>query len=343
MEKSEVPQEEPCKDDEFQKLLLTLPEERNWDGTSLYLYQGFWCPSIAIKPVFSFQQHFQALGSDLILASTPKSGTTWLKALTFSILNRTRYTLKDSPLHTTSPHGLVPFVEFDVYLKNKSPNLMLLPSPRIFATHVPYGSLPSSIKESNCRIVYVCRNAVDQLISYWHFALKLRRGNVKPLSLDEGFEKFCHGVHSFGPFAEHVLGYWKANLDRPKNVLFLKYEDMKEDVFSHTKRLAEFLGCPFSAMEEEQGVIQEICGLCSFENLKDLEVNKSGKRPSGVPNSAFFRNGKVGDWGDHLSPSKAEYLEKLIEEKLSGSGLTLKICPKFQKEDECKPSSEMEA
>ncbi|RVW94195.1 Cytosolic sulfotransferase 15 [Vitis vinifera] len=254
MEKSEVPQEEPCKDDEFQKLLLTLPEERNWDGTSLYLYQGFWCPSIAIKPVFSFQQHFQALDSDLILASTPKI--------------------------------------------------------RIFATHVPYGSLPSSIKESDCRIVYVCRNAVDQLISYWHFALKLRRGNVKPLSLDEGFEKFCHGVHSFGPFAEHV---------------------------------GRVLGMSIFCHGRKQGVIQEICGLCSFENLKDLEVNKSGKRPSGVPNSAFFRNGKVGDWGDHLSPSKAEYLEKLIEEKLSGSGLTLKICPKFQKEDECKPSSEMEA
>ncbi|WKA11030.1 hypothetical protein VitviT2T_028565 [Vitis vinifera] len=31
------------------------------------------------------QEHFQAQPSDIILSSAPKTGTTWLKALTFSI------------------------------------------------------------------------------------------------------------------------------------------------------------------------------------------------------------------------------------------------------------------
>lgn len=108
---------------------------------------------------------------------------------------------------------------------------------------------------------------------------------------------------------------------------------MIENIFSQTKRLAKFFECPFSVVEEKQGVIQEICELCDFESLKILEVNKTSEHPFGVPNSSFSRNGKVVDWVDHLSSSEAKYLENLIEKKLSGSSLTLKICPKFRKDD----------
>ncbi|KAK9266999.1 hypothetical protein L1049_021393 [Liquidambar formosana] len=286
-----------------------------------------------MKAVVSFQQHFEARDTDIILASTPKSGTTWLKALAFTIVNRTRYPLKDSPLLNTASHDLVPFIEFDLYFKSQCPNLEDYPTPRIFATHTPYASLPCSIKDSECRIVYVCRNPFDQLISHWHFTLKLRRENVEPLPLEDGLEMYCKGIHSFGPFWDHVLGFWKASLERPDKVLFLKYEDMKENIVSHAKRLAEFMGFPFSSEEEKQGVIEEISRLCSFESLKDLEVNKKGRRPSGAPNNAFFRKAEVGDWENHLTPSMAKRMEKLIEEKLGGSGLTFKVSSQVQKDD----------
>jgi hypothetical protein len=37
-----------------------------------------------------------------------------------------------------------------------------------------------------------------------------------------------------------VLGYWKASLERPDKVLFLKYEDLKEDIISNLKKIAGF-------------------------------------------------------------------------------------------------------
>ncbi|MBA0864368.1 hypothetical protein Goshw_002292 [Gossypium schwendimanii] len=40
------------------------------------------------------------------------------------------------------------------------------------------------------------------------------------------------------------------------NILFMSYEELKEDSVAQTKRLAEFLGFPFSMEEEKTGSIK---------------------------------------------------------------------------------------
>ncbi|OVA19428.1 Sulfotransferase domain [Macleaya cordata] len=143
---------------------------------------------------------------------------------------------------------------------------------------------------------------------------------TRSLPLEEALDLFCNGVSRFGPFWDHVLGYWKASLERPQTTLFLKYEDMKMDPKTHLKRLTEFLGYPFSVEEESEGVVDEILSLCSFEQLRNLDVNKYGKARLGCYNKIFFRKGEVGDWKNYLTPSMVERLDRLIEEKLHGSG-----------------------
>ena len=104
--------------------------------------------------------------------------------------------------------------------------------------------------------------------------------------------------------------------ERPEKVLSLKSEDLKEDVITHMKRnrIAEFLGVPFSEEEEKQGMIEEISRFCSFQSLKNMEVNKFGKRPGIL---AFQnRKGEVGDWANHVSPSMALRITTILEEKL---------------------------
>ncbi|KAG5249854.1 Sulfotransferase 2A [Salix suchowensis] len=205
--------------DEIQDLVAGLPGEKSWDGANLCFYKGVWYPAFDIRGAISFQQHFIARDTDIILASMPKSGTTWLKALAFSVVNRSVYSPKETPLLTTPPHDLVRFFEMDLYLKN-----------------------------------------------------------------------------------------------------------LKEDTTLNLKKLAEFLGIPFTEKEEKDGVIEEISRLCSFDNLRSLEVNKSGfYQNNGPSNSAFFRKAKVGDWCNDLTPSMAERFMKIVEEKLAGSGLSFKV------------------
>jgi len=307
------------------QFILSLPKENGWGSSQyLYLFQCFWCPSNMIQPVISFQNHFQAKDSDIVVASLPKSGTTWLKALTFAIVNRNHYSFfEDHPLLRSNSHELVPFFELKVYgggIIDQNPqfDLSKMNEPRLFGTHIPFPSLAKSIKESNCKIIYICRNPFDTFVSSWAFFNKKRLNNSLPIiSLEEGFESFCKGASPFGPFWENNLCYLKESMTRPDKVLFLKYEELKEDPIFHVTRLATFLGYPFTQEEESKKVVENIINLCCFETMKELEVNKSGSFGKNT-NKFFFRNAKVGDWKNYLSPSMEEKLSKIVDEKLSG-------------------------
>jgi len=315
---------------EEEKLPLSLPKERGWVSRYLYLYQDFWCPSAFFQGVNSSQKHFQAKDNDVIVASIPKSGTTWLKALTFSVVNRKRFSCSEShPLLTSNPHELVPFLEFifqDDYVQDKHSYLSNMTQPRTFGTHIPFSSLCKSIKESNCKIIYICRNPFDTFVSAWIFSLKHKPESLHEVAIEEALEKYCKGIVGFGPIWDHMLGYWNESIAAPHKVLFLKYEELKENVNFHVKRVAEFLDCPFTEEEESKGVIENIVKLCSFENMKNLEVNKSGTFDRNFEKKYLFRKAEIGDWVNYFSPAMIEKLSKIVEEKLGGSGLSFKTC-----------------
>ncbi|KAF6140056.1 hypothetical protein GIB67_001797 [Kingdonia uniflora] len=225
-------------------------------------------------------------------------------------------------LLTLNSHVLMPYLEMSLYANDLLPDLSALPTPRLLSTNIPYTSLPQTIIDSGCKIVYICRNPKDNFVSLWHFKNGIRATMGKPpIPIYEEFQSFCEGVSLFGPYWDHVLGYWKESLENPNRVLFLMYEEMTADPSSQLKKLAEFMECPFSQQEDNEGVINEILKLCCFTNMKNLEVNKSGKSIRGFSNAIFFRNGGIGNWGNDLTPDMVEPIDLITEEKLKGSGL----------------------
>ncbi|XP_042492514.1 cytosolic sulfotransferase 15-like [Macadamia integrifolia] len=313
-------EEEEGLNEECKTLLSSLPKERGWASTQLYQYHAFWYTARTLQGVLSCQQHFLATLVDLFLITSPKSGTTWLKALAFTIINLSKYSTFHHPLLTPNPHELVPYLEVNLFMNNQIPDLTSFSSPRLFCSHIPYASLPNSIPQLGCKLVYLCRNPRDTFISLWHFTNRLRPKTLGTLSLDEEFERFCKGVCVNGPFWDHVLGYWKESLERPDTVLFLKFEELKVQPNVQLRRIAKFLGYPFS--EEKEGVVEEILRLCSFDHLSNLDVNKNGKTVFGVEHNAFFRRGEVGYWDNHLIPEMIQQFELFVEYKFYRSGLT---------------------
>ncbi|KAL0842700.1 hypothetical protein Bca101_015945 [Brassica carinata] len=314
--------------EETKKLISSLPKDKDCHG-NLCKYQGCWYYYNTLQAVINFQKHFQPQDTDIILASSPKSGTTWLKALTVALLERSKHDDDDDPLNhhpllSDNPHGIVPFFENNLYLKSSTPDLTKYssPSPRLFATHMPLHTLKEGIKGSPCKIVFMCRNAKDALISLWYFRCKYQKLEATRSILESLFESLCRGATFYGPFWDQILSYWRGSLEDPSHVLFMKYEEMKEEPCAQLKRLAEFLGCPFTEDEEERGGVNKILELCSLGSLSDMEINKTGKNVNGVDYKFYFRKGEVGDSRNHLTPEMERRIDMIFEEKLRGSGLS---------------------
>ncbi|CAD6231116.1 unnamed protein product [Miscanthus lutarioriparius] len=230
----------------------------------------------------------------------------------------------DHPFHTLGPHECIPFLELQLYTSDRVPDLGKLQDPRLFATHVPFVALPRSVVATpGCKVVYVCRDPKDTFVSLWHFMNKLRANKgMEPLSVEFAAEQFCAGVSPRGPYWEHVLGYWRAHLARPEQVLLFRYEEMQRDPAAHVRRLAEFVGLPFGAGED--GTADATVRLCAFDRMNELRATKDGKMESvvgAVDNSFFFRRGVVGDWMNHLSPEIAQRIDAVTRSKFQGSGL----------------------
>ncbi|PQP93690.1 flavonol sulfotransferase-like [Prunus yedoensis var. nudiflora] len=281
-----------------EEIISTLSKDRGWGTDHYYQYESFWYPQIFLEGVIWAQANFRARDNDIFLATFPKCGTTWVKALMFAIQNRENYDFSSHPLLTKSPHDCVPYIELLAHQDNPIDYLDAMASPRFLATHIPHRSLPKSILNS-----------------------------ASSSSIEEGFELFCKGIALSGPFWDNVLGYWEASLENPEKVLFLKFEDIKIDTECSVKRLAEFMGLPFSSKEEQEGAVREIIKLCSFDNLSNLEVNKSGtfgvgsKTDGKFSNDVFFRRGQTGDSKNHLTPEMLDRLDKITKQKLGASGL----------------------
>ena len=287
----------------------------------LLLYKNFWFRRQFVDRIKLLQVRFKARHDDIIIATNPKCGTTWLKALAFTITNRSRYDFSNHPLLTRHPQELVKTIDVEIPLNGDLTSIETLPSPRILATHMPFSLLPESIGSHGCRILYICRDPKDAFVSRWHFTNEVF---TEKADINVAFNKFCEGISGFGPYWDHCLEYWKESTGKPDRILFLKYEDMMLEPVKFVKTLASFLGGPFSHEEEDAGVAEEVVRFCSFKTLSSLNNSETDVVQRGylaVKKSAYFRRGKVGDWVNHISDELGRKLDYIVEEKLKGSGL----------------------
>ncbi|KAL2936844.1 Cytosolic sulfotransferase 17 [Bienertia sinuspersici] len=240
-------------------------------------------------------------------------------------MNRARYDYSTHPLLTQNPHDCVPHIEYKVLKNPSNPFISSITSPLI-STHMPYKLLPKSISYCNCKVIYVCRDPMDNFVSLWHHANKVRPQALPPLGVDEAFDMFCDGISPYGSYWDHVIEYWNASLEMPNNVCFVRFEDMKKEPIMVLKKVAQFIGCPFSFEEEQNGVVQKIVDFCSFESLTSFQINSTPIRRTAIPqltinNNTFFRKGQIGDHKNYLTEDMVKRLKDIINIKFAGSGL----------------------
>ncbi|KAI4321323.1 hypothetical protein MLD38_034720 [Melastoma candidum] len=299
-----------------------LPKQFWWGSDCLYEWRGFWFRLPHLPGIRNVAEHFDPAPGDVVLASFPKTGTTWMKALLYSIIHQGDFSCS---LRDKHPHELIHVMELQDFgpsavSSSRGSGTERHTSTGIHHTHIPFSILADKYRTSECRIIYVTRNPKDTLISLWHFACASDTF-ASSASLQDLVEKFCSGVVPYGSYYNHVLEHWKESLERPDKVLFVSYEELKADQKKQIKRIAKFLSQPFHGNDED-GVVEEIVRSCSFKSMSEYEANKSREEAEwlGLPYNAFFRKGEVGDHKNYLNEEMIEKINRKTVKKFHDAG-----------------------
>ncbi|XP_061445211.1 sulfotransferase 1 family member D1-like isoform X2 [Rhineura floridana] len=258
-------------------------------------------------------ENFQAKPDDLLIATYPKSGTTWISEILDMIYN-------DGNVEKCKRDAIfnrVPFMELIIPgVENGVEQLAKMPSPRLVKTHLPVQLLPESFWGKGCKMIYVARNAKDVVVSYYHF-YKMAKMHPEPGTWDEFLGKFVAGEVAFGSWYDHVKGWWEKKKSHP--ILYLFYEDMKEDPKRELQKVIQFL---------EKQITEEVVNrILHHTSFKEMQKNPTSNYRMVPPDhmdhnvSPFMRKGIAGDWKNHFTVAQNERFDEDYAEKMKESTL----------------------
>ncbi|KFM75284.1 Sulfotransferase 1C4, partial [Stegodyphus mimosarum] len=304
------------------------------------IVDGFQIPGVFSAEAFRSALNYKPRNDDVFIITYPKCGTTWAQHILILIFSKGKPLKSNMEFHSASPF-------LDMAGASAAEEM---PRPNAIKFHLPYHLTPKSDK---AKYIYVARNPKDCCVSYFHHMKNIPSHGFNG-TFDDFFELFISGNIDYGDYFDHVLG-WYAHRKDP-NVLFLTYEQMKEDTSGAILKMASFIDESLYAepLRKDPEILNNIFKFSSFDYMKN-KVNKSMEEltsmskeeimNSSLPsqlkklftsfdhskpenpqmkkddNSGFVRKGIIGDWKNYFSEEQSRRMDEKFAEKTKGTDL----------------------
>ena len=278
----------------------------------LIMLLGFWLPKGRRKKLERWlrgREEFKKLQrADWVLMSWGKSGRTWLRVM----LSRA-YQLK-AGLDADE------LLDFD-NLRQRDSGL-----PAVFFTHNNYlrdytGNWQSKRHFQGKRIVLLVRDPRDVAVSQffqWRFRMRPNKkfiNDYPPHGADVDTWDFVLDRQAGVPRIVDYFNGWARAMPELKDVMVVRYEDMRVEP---ERVLAEILAFTGTAVSAEQ--VREAVEFASYDTMKKMEQDTFFKgsgarvRPGDRDNPQSFkvRKAKVGGYRDYFTDEQCERLDAQV-------------------------------
>ncbi|CAO2628050.1 Amine sulfotransferase [Lemmus lemmus] len=242
---------------------------------------------------------------DVFIITYPKSGTIW----TQQILSLIYFEGHRNNTENIKTIDRAPYFEYYTRILDHAKT----PSPRIFASHLPYYLVPKVFKNKIVKILYIYRNPKDVLTSYFHYSNSVVLYEVSD-TIETFMQRFLDGRVVGSNWFDHIRGWYEHRHDF--NIMFLSYEDMKKDLRGSVLKICSFLEKELSE-EDVDTVVRQ----ATFQNMKsDPRANYEDILKNQVrtknQEGASLRKGTIGDWKHHLTVAQNERFDRIFYENM---------------------------
>lgn len=221
--------------------------------------------------------HFTPRDGDIVVATSFRSGTTWMQMIV-------RHLLFEDTEKLLPVMSLSPWIDsaFMMPLKDMIESLEAQEHRRAVKSHLPLDGIPFF---SQLKYIVVGRDARDVFMSIWNFYSDYADGTYDRLNQSWGdasgpFPRCPEDIKNFWnqwinqgwfdwesegyPFWSnlwHTQSWW--NHRAQENILFVHYNDLSVDLTGQIRRVADFLG-----IELSEGRLHMVADAVTFKNMK---------------------------------------------------------------------------
>ena len=258
------------------------------------------------------EEYWRARHCDYIFASYGKSGRTWVRVM-ISRYYQLAYKLPDNTL-----------LGFDNFHRmNKA-------VPRIFFTHDNYlrtytGNIDTKKDFYDKKIVLLVRKPQDVAVSQffqWKYRMRPAKKSMNkypPHDADVSIYDFVKDPNQGLRNIVEFMNDWARELPNIKDLLVVRYEDLRTQPEYEMERIIEFLD-----MQPSEELLRDTVEFASLENLRKKEQEnyfwRSGNRvqaqDSKNPDSFKVRKAKVGGYKDYFDDAQVAELDAIVDSNL---------------------------